>query len=130
MAFLGPIVVRPTSGSGAGRAIFRAVSEAELRDIVDSGQLRADPAASGRCFEGKLFAETLSDASGFGADGYHLHLQPVFVLLLVLTDIGFSLLQPGWADGRRWLAADRDDLPSLNTEVRLVVALGVNACPR
>jgi hypothetical protein len=50
--------------------LFRAVSQAALDDLTNSGGLRQKP--DGLSSEGKLFATSAEDAAHFGWMNYHL----------------------------------------------------------
>lgn len=107
--------------------VFRAICEAELSDVAAARGFRG--AVDGSSLEAKLFAQSASDAARFGRAVFGHDGRQVFTAAVLLTETGYRLLQPGWADGATILSADRDDLPRLNDEIVLVVALEVNSWP-
>jgi hypothetical protein len=99
--------------------------EAELKDAAASGTLR--PRTDGSSLEAKLFAQSPADAARFGKTNFGLDQRQFFTTAVLLTEGGYRLLEPGWADGMPFLSADRDVLPKLNAEIVLAIALEVNS---
>jgi hypothetical protein len=62
--------------------IYRAISEAEKLDLEKYNIFRAREGA----YEGKLFAESLKDATIFGKEFYIYDQEPIFIVKVLISD--------------------------------------------
>lgn len=111
------------SESSVYTELFRAVSQAELKDISSLGIFRPEP--SGYSLESKLFALSASDAAAFGRDNSKLDGKPFLVIEVPVEKTFIELCEHLQLDGRPAVNVPVEQLQALNSAARvdkLVVA--------
>lgn len=106
--------------------LFRAVSQAELKDVCSSGIFRPEPL--GRSLESKQFAVSASDAAAFGRDNAKLDGKPFFVIEVPVEKTLVELCEHLHLDGRSAVNVPGRQLQAFNAATRVdelvVVAAG------
>jgi hypothetical protein len=101
--------------------LFRAVSAAELRDIVRYGGFRQRPASGS--MEAKLFATSLDDAAAFGRLLYRIDQEPFTIVEIRLPASFAAHLIRIEADSMQTVAVDGERL----TEFSAVASVRVRS---
>jgi hypothetical protein len=98
--------------------LFRAVSDAELRDLHRSGAFR--PVRG--YYEGKLFATSAQDAAYYGrVILYPIDKQPITLVKATVPQSFRDQLIEFESDGRMTVAVDRDQLAEFNQQAEIMV---------
>lgn len=107
--------------------IFRSISEEEKLDIETHNRFRS---IEGQ-YEGKLFAETESDASKFGKAFYQFDKKPFYIVKVEIENDEFEKsLNYEYPDQElgvgATIAIDRDQLDMFNLLMRYTILCNVN----
>ena len=106
----------PAGGLPEGRArtitLYRAVSSAELDDIVATGSFRQHPTSLS--YAAKLFATTIADAMYFGRSLYRFDLAPFTIVEASVPRELFGRLHRMKADRRPIVVVDPELLGEFN----------------
>ncbi|MBI2709590.1 MAG: RHS repeat-associated core domain-containing protein [Actinobacteria bacterium] len=115
---------RPASGppsistaAESKTTLYRAVSSAERADIESFGGFRQ--AVSGRGYEGKLFATTGEDATGYGRINYGIDNEPFHIVEATVPTSLTQSLYCDIADSMRYFAVDREQITLFNRSARI-----------
>jgi hypothetical protein len=94
-----------------GTELYRAVSDAELADIISSGEYRVLPGA----VEGKYFVLSLTDARYFRDQ---VIIDAAAIVRSSVAAATFAAVEHGVFDGRNGVFARQDKLTAVNADAR------------
>jgi hypothetical protein len=101
--------------------IYRAISVQEKQDLEVDNKFRSKEGA----YEGKLFAQSLKDATIFGKNFYIEDDEPIFVVEVDVDDVFFRKLYIDMLDESFGvapsIAVDRDQLDEFNNRISIKI---------